>query len=121
MKPLFDTNIIIDYLKGAPEARRVIVENPERAISIITWIEVMAGPNAQMDGALRGFLASFDLIDLNEQVAEQAAAIRRTHRLKLPDAIIWASARTAGLMLLTRDLKDFPANDPGILIPYRLG
>lgn len=43
-RALFDTNILIDYLNGIPQARDVLVEyhiNP--AISAITWMEVMVG------------------------------------------------------------------------------
>jgi hypothetical protein len=46
--------------------------------------------------------------------------VRRERRLKLPDAIILATAETADRLLITRNTRDFPANDPGIRIPYRL-
>jgi predicted nucleic acid-binding protein len=40
--------------------------------------------------------------------------------MKLPDAIIWASALARHMLLVTRNVKDFPANDPGVRMPYRL-
>jgi predicted nucleic acid-binding protein len=40
--------------------------------------------------------------------------------MKLPDAVILATARTHGLPLLTRNTRDFPAGDPTILVPYTL-
>ena len=40
--------------------------------------------------------------------------------MKLPDAIIWASAQANGLLFVTRNTKDFPANDPGMRMPYRV-
>jgi predicted nucleic acid-binding protein len=46
--------------------------------------------------------------------------LRRDHRLKLPDAIIWASAQVHAMLLVTRDTKGFPAGDPGVPMPYRL-
>ena len=52
-------------------------------------------------------------------VTEQAVALRREHRIRLPDAIIWATARASGALLVTRNTKDFPANDPGIRVPYQ--
>lgn len=44
-RALFDTNILIDYLNGIPQAKDVLTEyhiNP--AISAITWMEVMVVP-----------------------------------------------------------------------------
>jgi predicted nucleic acid-binding protein len=53
-------------------------------------------------------------------VAEEAVRIRRQRRLKLPDAIILATARVHGLVLVTRNTKDFDPADPAIRIPYAL-
>jgi len=46
--------------------------------------------------------------------------LRRLHGLKLPDAIIWASAKVTGRTLATRDAKDFPLDDLSVCCPYRL-
>jgi predicted nucleic acid-binding protein len=53
-------------------------------------------------------------------VAEESVTLRRTTRLKLPDAIILATARVHGLTLSTRNTKDFSPTDPTIRIPYEL-
>jgi predicted nucleic acid-binding protein len=68
----------------------------------------------------RDFLDGFILIELNEKVAERAVTLRRAHRLKLPDAIVWASAQVEAMLLVTRDTKVFPSDDPGIRIPYQV-
>jgi predicted nucleic acid-binding protein len=47
-----------------------------------------------------------------------AAADRAFGRLRLPDAVIWASARAESALLVTRDTRDFPGDDPGVRIPY---
>jgi len=57
---------------------------------------------------------------MDEQVARAAVAIRRAYRMRLPDAIIWASAERAGALLVTRNSRDFPSDHPGIRIPYRV-
>ena len=41
VKALFDTNILIDYLTGRSQARAELSLYAEKAISIITWMEVM--------------------------------------------------------------------------------
>jgi predicted nucleic acid-binding protein len=57
---------------------------------------------------------------LDKTVAERAIKIRRQHKLKLPDAVIWATAMELGWLLVTRNTKDFPAANPGIRVPYRV-
>jgi len=117
---LFDTNILIDHLNAVPQAREEIgrFENP--AISIVTWMEVMVGAKADLVDPTRRFLDGFKLIALDDAIASRAVALRRSHRIKLPDAVIWATAQVSGRLLVTRNTKDFPAGDPGIREPYVL-
>lgn len=120
MKALLDTNILIDYLNGVEEARREIDLYADPIISPITWMEVMAGAAEGEDAAIRGFLARFAQPGIDADVAEAAITLRRQHRLRLPDAIIWATAKCQGALLVTRNTKDFPAEAPGVRVPYRL-
>jgi predicted nucleic acid-binding protein len=117
---LFDTNILIDHFNNVAEAHEEIRRYEDGAISIVTWIEIMAGTPPQHEDAIRAGLGDLSIIPLDEQIADMAFRLRRAHRLKLPDAVIWASAKARGLLLITRDAKDFPRNDPGIRIPYKL-
>jgi predicted nucleic acid-binding protein len=117
---LFDTNILIDYLNGVPEARTELAGHDDMAISTISWIEVMVGATPGTESLTRSFLERFVLVPLDETVSERAVLLRRTHRLKLPDAIALASAQISGRMFVTRDAKDFAKSDPGIRIPYAL-
>jgi predicted nucleic acid-binding protein len=118
VKALFDTNIILDHIKGIDSAMLELGRYADRAISIVSFIEVLVGTTPSTETAERGLLGQFQIIPLDNDVAEEAAALRRTHRMKLPDAIIWASARRQGRLLVTRNTKDFPAGDPGVRNPY---
>jgi predicted nucleic acid-binding protein len=120
VKALFDTNILIDFLRGVPAARDELNRYPDKAISSVTWMEVIAGAPELTEQGTRGFLDGFALVDLDEAVAERAVTLRRQHRLKLPDAIVWASAQVRAMLLVTRDTKGFPADDPGVRMPYRV-
>jgi hypothetical protein len=120
VKALFDTNILVDYLNAVPEARTELQRYTEKAISIITWMEVLVGADQNLEAATRSFLNGFDLVDVDERIAERAVSLRRDHRIKLPDAIIWATAQVRGILLVTRNTRDFPADDPGVRAPYRL-
>ena len=121
MRPLFDTNILIDLTEGVHAATQELDSYPFPAISIITWMEVLAGAEGVTEAKTRRLLSQFEIIQLSDAISEEAVIIRRRRRMKLPDAIIWATARLTGRVLITRDVKDFPLDDPGIRIPYRLG
>jgi len=120
VKALFDTNILIDYLSAVPQARGELERYSGRAISIVTWMEVLIGAAPAVEAGTRAFLAGFEVIALDEAIAERAVTLRREHRVKLPDAVVWATAEAHSLLLVTRDGKDFPADRPGIRIPYSL-
>ena len=120
MKALFDTNILIDYLNGIPAAKRELDLYESHAISIITWMEVMIGGKPELSDTTRGFLNRFTSIPINDGIAERAVRLRRERNLKLPDAIILATAIECGLILVTRNTKDFGTKLPGVSHPYRL-
>lgn len=117
---LFDTCILIDYLRGIPRARAECGRYSDRAISIITWMEVMAGTTDANQTEIREFLLNFRTVSLTPRVADLTVAIRRTRRIKLPDAIIQATAESERRTLITRNTRDFPSRLPGIHIPYAL-
>lgn len=118
MKALFDTNILIDFLQGDEAARDEFARYGDLAISIVTWMEVMVGATEANAAATRAFLSRFEVVGIDMSVAETAVEVRRIHRIKLPDAIIWATARRHGRLLVTRNTKDFPVSEPGVRIPY---
>lgn len=120
VKALFDTNIVVDFLNGVPEARDEIARYRQRSISIITWMEVMVGTDDTVAEATRAFLETFAIIPLETGTAVRAVELRREHRIKLPDAIVWASADFHSMLLVTRNTKDFSSDTPGIRVPYQL-
>jgi predicted nucleic acid-binding protein len=124
MTGFFDTNILIDFLNGISAAHEALAPFSCRCISRITWMEVMAGVKDSPDEDLvRNFLGQFDIIELSSEIAESAIHIRRHYRpkLKLPDAIILASARHMACRLITRNTKDFPEDSTDITVPYLIG
>lgn len=120
VKALFDTNILIDYLGGIGAAKKELGRYEYRAISTITWMEVLVGTTSEEEASIRKWLGSFDVITLDGDVANRAVEIRKRRRIRLPDAIVWASAQVNSLLLVSRNIKDFPADEPGIRVPYKL-
>ena len=117
---LFDTCILIDYLRGIPQARVEADRHADRAVSVISWMEVMAGSTAANEADARSFLLNFYTLPLGDDVAERAFQLRSSSSIKLPDAIIQATAEAAGRVLITRNTRDFSAGTPGVRIPYTL-
>lgn len=121
MKAVIDTNILVDYLNGLQPARVELSRYRHPIISLITWMEVLVGAHgAEEERMLRDFLVRFEVMPVDEPVAEEAVTLRRARRIRLPDAIILATARVAGSLLVTRNTRDFPADGPGIRVPYTL-
>ena len=121
MRALIDTNILIDYLAGTEAARQELARYGAPAISAITWMEVLVGArSAEEAAALRSFLARFERLPIDDAVSEAAVSIRREQGIRLPDAIIWATAQVAQALLVTRNTRDFPGDDPGVRVPYAL-
>ena len=120
MIAVFDTNIVIDALNGVGEADDEYSRYERVLISRVTWMEVLIGAEGD-DSELRDFLEShFEIIPLDLAVSETAVQLRREHRLRLPDAIIWATARVNDAVLVTRNTKDFKPEWDGIHLPYTL-
>ncbi len=119
MKALFDTNILIDYLNGIDAARDELAQYKELLISSISWMEVLIGATSDEEEIqLRAFLSRFTIVPVSLEVSERAVELRREHRMRLPDAIIWASALHESCLLVTRNIKDFPKMHPSVRVPY---
>ena len=119
VKAVFDTCILIDFLRGIPSARSELMLYEERIISTITFIETLVGSvTTREEEMIRSFLNTFQVANLDTLVAEKLIEIRRTCRLKVPDAIIYATAKVNSCILVTRNTKDFKKDWPDVRIPY---
>ncbi len=121
MKALFDTNILIDYLNQQPQAKTEFSLYDTRLICAITWMEVLVGIKKQHLSKVKNWLNHyFEIVEISEEIRELAVIKRKQKKIKLPDALIYASAQASNALLVTRNTKDFPDDDPMIRIPYSL-
>lgn len=107
---LVDTDVFVDHLRGAAELK---AGRNRLHYSVITRAELFAG-NSASDLANR-LLAPFREISVNRAIAERAGRIGRETGMRLPDALIAATALEGHLTLTTRNRRDFEAV-PGLRI-----
>ena len=100
---LIDTDVFIDHLRGA----RRLPPPPSRACySSVTRCELFAGRHVDED-VVRRLLAPFVELPVDRPVAERAGRIRLETGVRVPDALIAATALEHGLGLWTRNTRDF--------------
>ena len=121
MKAVLDINILVDYLRGIPQVKQEIERYEETHISLITWIGILVGAeDAEEARELRAFLREVALQQIDQSNAERAVDLRRQYRMRLPDALIWATALELGYILVTRNSRCFSPDHSGIRIPYQI-
>jgi len=77
----------------------------EFTISFITYIEVLGYHDVPQ--STQDFMALANVVEINKAIVDCCVNLRRSNRIKLPDAIIAATAIVYDLTLLTRNTKDF--------------
>lgn len=108
---LIDTNPIIDFLDGLlPSKGRKLMQDISPVISVITEIELLSGKNISVSGQIKinSFLKLAFIYNIfDADIVQRTVAMRKQQKVKLPDAIIAATALTNGLDLITHNTSDF--------------
>ena len=109
---LIDTNVIIDFLAGRFSGEnlqfitKILSSRP--AISVISKIEVLGfNTTVTHENLLKSFIDELTIIQISSEVVDACIAIRKLHRIKLPDALIAATCVAHQLTLITRNTNDF--------------
>ena len=111
---LWDTSIAVYYLQQhlPPYVEEIIddiAQNSRICFSVITEIELFSWKSAsQFDFDLVNLFVGVSLsLELEKDIRDKAAELRRQHNLEIPDAIIAATAVVHGLTLITNNSEDF--------------
>jgi predicted nucleic acid-binding protein len=116
---VFDTSIVADYLRGAKPAASAFKRFPHRAITVTTWVEIMAEAPAALSLETREFLRTFERLAISEAISDRALTLLEKHSgLKLRHAIPWATAVANELIYITCDLPP-EWGDKSLWVPYR--
>jgi predicted nucleic acid-binding protein len=106
---LLDTNVILDLssqklpLKSKAKVVGIVDKSPK--ISVITKIELFSLPN--VPAYIVDFAREALVISLEETIVEKTIDLRKRYHIKLPDAIIAATALVYNLTLITHNMRDF--------------
>lgn len=117
---LIDTNIIIYYLAGDPVVTAFLKQHRDDVhLSIITKMEVLSYPyQHDQEIVVRRFLECFQQHHLDDTIVERVIALRKQKKIKLPDAIIAATALERRLTLVTRNTTDFRIMELALCNPF---
>lgn len=122
MTAVFDTALVIDYLRGVKRAREAFGQFPDRAITVGTWVEIMSEAPTRLEPQTREFLRGFERLAINEAIADRALALMQQHdRLTIQQALAWATAQINNSVYVTIDFPRLTAPDPTVYVPYRQG
>lgn len=123
---LIDTNVVCDYFMAALPAsgrafmNQIIPSVPN--ISIVTQIELLSWDIDQSsEQIIQHFILHSKIFDLSPEIVSRCATIRKARKLKMPDAIIAATALVNNLTLVTRNIIDFRKVDGlDVLNPWEI-
>jgi len=121
---LIDSNTVIDYLgKKLPSSATAFIDKLPATISVITRIEIMGWYNATPAqlAKLQPFIQDAFVYPLVEAIIQQTILLRQMYKIKLPDAIVAATALIEDLSLITRNTDDFKnIPDLDLLNPWNM-
>ena len=112
MRNLIDTNVWIDALSGKLSADaflKITVQARWAGYSAITRLELfgLPGLEEEEEKKISEILKPFPEIGVDSKVIDRAIQVRKAKRIKVPDAIIAATALEKDCSLITRNIEDF--------------
>ncbi len=124
MKYLIDTNILIYYFNGSLSAsakeKITAMLTDDFNISVISKMEFLGFnrfDSGEKQEAAR-FISFADVLPLSDAIVERTIQLKQTAKIKLPDAIIGATALCYNLNLVTHNVKDFVGINLAISDPF---
>ena len=121
---LIDTDIAIDFLRGLPKAKNLIIslwEANAAFISVLSIYELYAGMHPKELEVTNDFIQACRVETLSLEIAQQGAEAYRLYRkqgltLTTVDCLLWATAKVKKHKIATRNLKHYP--DKSILLEF---
>ena len=104
---IFDTNILIYLSKNVLKPEVLFLE--EASISVITKIEALGFnfQNKEEHEIISGLCSLLHVVPVSDTIAEATINLRKKYKIKLPDALIYATALVQNQPLVTNNIGDF--------------
>jgi predicted nucleic acid-binding protein len=117
---LVDSNVLIDYVANRFSLAQLVkldaFLDEALIISVVTKIETLGfNGNQPEEDKMNIFIGAATIIGLTDEVVEQTIQLRKTYKIKMPDAIIASTALVYNYTLLSRNKSDF-TKIPGLQI-----
>ena len=120
MTAVFDTALVIDYLRGVKKAQEAFAQFPDRAVTVGTWVEVMMEAPRNLEPQTREFLRGFERLAINEAIADRALELLQQHpQLNIRHAFPWATAQINSALYVSIDCPRLAVQDSTVWVPYR--
>jgi predicted nucleic acid-binding protein len=127
VRVFFDTSILIDHLRGRPEATALLLAAAELEpplVSVLTRVEIEGGMRSEERHGVRRLFDALTVVPVTDEIAKDAGALLRQYRrshpeIDLVDYVVAATARSAGATMSTLNVKHFPMFE-ALAPPYPL-
>ena len=113
MAYLLDTNVVINYLGASLPVTGMdflnSIVDSEPILSVVTKMETLGFnfKSSTEQNSMETFVNGSTILDLNNEIVNKTIAVRKSRKIKLPDAIIAATAMVYSLTIVSRNVSDF--------------
>lgn len=109
---LVDTSIIVDLIRGFPDAYQWLQTQRDLGITHYVWLEAIQGaPNKQKLKTVITILADFELVEVTSSdtlwAVQVLTRVRLVHGVDALDSLIAAPSYRLQIPLFTRNMKHF--------------
>jgi hypothetical protein len=117
-KGLLDSNVIVDASKGIISPQDIINGYDFLYASVINYVETLGYKFADNEEKviIEQIFNIIEIVELNKEIADIAIEYRKKKKIKLPDALVLATAKYINADLLTSDIADFQNIDKSVKI-----
>ena len=108
-KYLLDTNVVLDFMgRKLPESAKVFLSkiiDDQINISAINKMELLGFQHTEQN--LIAFVNFSEVYHIDDEIIDKTIDLRKKYKIKLPDAIIAATAIVNDFILISHNVKDF--------------
>jgi len=112
-KYLLDTNVVLDFMgRKLPENSKILLSkiiDDQINISAINKMELLGFKDTEQN--LIAFVDFSEIYHIDDEIIDKTIELRKKYKIKLPDAIIAATAIVKNFILISHDVKDFQKID----------